>query len=296
MHDPVVVAAEHKKTIQLAALETAKDAALAAQDLDKWVALKGELAALENSTTDTADAEILSIELFPPPLVVNACDDVIKSKGDTPAGSPVKPGGRHVDEESFSEVPEQPLSGGNTTFCPECHKSRIPQWATPKSSAHRIDYCLQRSPTRAFREYFSALKAHTSYFWERDVIQFIMETVRDSEEGQANIEEGQATIGEEWQTHLEKGQTTSKDGGQTNIGSVPDRNERHSTFGHPLTTDDGYVAPLATEVLAAKIESRDKFDELLPKTGKEAADSVHSFVSSNRAEEEDTPPACHLRL
>jgi hypothetical protein len=220
--------------IRLAALGKAKDIALAAQDINKWVALKAEIAALENSPTDEGErvTSERQAQLFPPPLVIT-CDDVSKSKKDRQEAPPppAKNGEYAVKSPDILEAKKShPVITPTMEFCQECHDGRIPQWVKSESTVcdtvHRIDYCLQRAPTRAFREYFSALKAHTSYFWERDVIQFIMETVRDSE-GSIGID---STVG------------AAHD-------AVTELNPRKEAAEAADDIDDCYVAPPAAKVL-----------------------------------------------
>jgi hypothetical protein len=153
---------------------------------------------------------------------VITCDDLSKSKKDRQEAPlpPAKNGEYAVKSPDILEAKKShPLITPTMEFCQECHDGRIPQWVKSESTVHRIDYCLQRAPTRAFREYFSALKAHTSYFWERDVIQFIMETVRDSTVGAAH-------------------------------DAVTELNPRKEAAEAADNIDDCYVAPPAAEVLA----------------------------------------------
>ena len=228
--DPGLAAFTHRQRLRLAALEKEKDLALTTQDLDRWVALKAEIASLQNSLPPQIDdskdsAENSYDELFPPPLLVASNDD--KRSKVVELDSPQRPGFAQECSGALELSGADAALSSKSNFCQECYNNRIPQWETAESTTNRIDYCLERSPTRKFREYFSALKAHTSYFWERDVILFIMDTVRDSEESM--------------------------------IGSSAESAERRAAEALEATSglfkadddaDDIYIAPPAAEVIA----------------------------------------------
>ena len=235
---PKLTTFTHKQKFRIATLEKQKESALEGQDLDKWVALKTEIASLQHASPSQGEDTKLSSddtfdETFPPPLFVTS-DDANKSKTkgkDSPLCSENAEDELNLNNFGASESTraDSALSlSGN--FCQECYDNRIPQWDTAESATHRIDYCLERSPTRKFREYFSALKAHTSYFWERDVILFIMETVRESEESTNDFSAESAGERPPKAPEPSSGLFDSVDTGDD--------------------IDDAYVAPPAAEVIA----------------------------------------------
>jgi hypothetical protein len=105
----------------------------------------------------------------------------VKSAGQTKI-SPAK----GTPSEQSSEV----LATSDTTekayvaplYCPVCHGNRIPQFSSPCAQApncgqtvdHRIDFVLQASTRYRVTEYLFSVRAHTSYFEERDVLKHII--------------------------------------------------------------------------------------------------------------------------
>jgi len=72
-------------------------------------------------------------------------------------------------------------------FCAVCYGRRIPQFSSelPQGcSQNRLDYSLERHSHRLSWEYVSALAAHTCYYTDRDVINFVHGIITETSPGE----------------------------------------------------------------------------------------------------------------
>jgi len=79
-----------------------------------------------------------------------------------------------------------PLRTGHESapeFCAVCYGRRIPQFTSklPRGcNQNRLDYSLERHSHRLSWEYVSALAAHTCYYTDRDVINFVHNVITET--------------------------------------------------------------------------------------------------------------------